>query len=164
MRLNSLRWFKHPVSHVGYHGRRDDPTQTQSVRQSLGHPVQRRCALSHHLRLAAPLPRLSNAEHCWDIPCQQRKAKFYIVSTPFQPGSVVILYTIILSTYDSSLFFLCLFSRNCSLPCSCSDEAFNPVCGSDGVEFLSPCHAGCKTGINKSLVSLINYSQPAAVI
>uniref|UniRef100_A0A8C2KY16 Solute carrier organic anion transporter family member n=1 Tax=Cyprinus carpio TaxID=7962 RepID=A0A8C2KY16_CYPCA len=38
-------------------------------------------------------------------------------------------------------------SQQCSNACSCSDEAFNPVCGSDGVEFLSPCHAGCKTVI-----------------
>ncbi|KAF4098359.1 solute carrier organic anion transporter family member 2B1 [Onychostoma macrolepis] len=36
-------------------------------------------------------------------------------------------------------------SQQCSNACSCSDEAFNPVCGSDGVEFRSPCHAGCKT-------------------
>ncbi|XP_043077415.1 solute carrier organic anion transporter family member 2B1 [Puntigrus tetrazona] len=37
-----------------------------------------------------------------------------------------------------------LSSQHCSIECSCSDEAFNPVCGSDGVEFRSPCHAGCK--------------------
>lgn len=34
---------------------------------------------------------------------------------------------------------------SCSSNCECSDEAFNPVCGSDGVEFRSPCHAGCLT-------------------
>ncbi|XP_037604340.1 solute carrier organic anion transporter family member 2B1 [Sebastes umbrosus] len=31
----------------------------------------------------------------------------------------------------------------CSAGCRCPQEAFNPVCGSDGVEFRSPCHAGC---------------------
>ncbi|KAF1378153.1 hypothetical protein PFLUV_G00187410 [Perca fluviatilis] len=31
----------------------------------------------------------------------------------------------------------------CSAACGCPQEAFNPVCGSDGVEFRSPCHAGC---------------------
>ncbi|GAA6093939.1 solute carrier organic anion transporter family member 2B1 isoform X1, partial [Tachysurus ichikawai] len=49
--------------------------------------------------------------------------------------------------------------RNCSLSCSCSDEAFNPVCGSDGMEFLTPCHAGCKTRNEKSL----NYTDCACV-
>ncbi|XP_078142797.1 solute carrier organic anion transporter family member 2B1 [Centroberyx gerrardi] len=32
---------------------------------------------------------------------------------------------------------------SCSAACRCPQEAFNPVCGSDGVEFRSPCHAGC---------------------
>ncbi|XP_030602626.1 solute carrier organic anion transporter family member 2B1 [Archocentrus centrarchus] len=33
----------------------------------------------------------------------------------------------------------------CSSACRCSEEAFNPVCGSDGMEFRSPCHAGCRS-------------------
>ena len=32
---------------------------------------------------------------------------------------------------------------SCNADCSCNNEAFNPICGSDGVEFRSPCHAGC---------------------
>ncbi|XP_053297617.1 solute carrier organic anion transporter family member 2B1 isoform X1 [Pleuronectes platessa] len=33
---------------------------------------------------------------------------------------------------------------SCSSSCGCPQDVFNPVCGSDGVEFRSPCHAGCE--------------------
>uniref|UniRef100_A0A8C5MK09 Solute carrier organic anion transporter family member n=1 Tax=Leptobrachium leishanense TaxID=445787 RepID=A0A8C5MK09_9ANUR len=32
----------------------------------------------------------------------------------------------------------------CSINCGCSDTAFNPICGADGVEYISPCYAGCE--------------------
>uniref|UniRef100_UPI00398EBCE7 solute carrier organic anion transporter family member 2B1-like n=1 Tax=Pristiophorus japonicus TaxID=55135 RepID=UPI00398EBCE7 len=32
---------------------------------------------------------------------------------------------------------------SCNMNCQCPATAFNPVCGADGVEYVSPCFAGC---------------------
>ncbi|XP_026213282.1 solute carrier organic anion transporter family member 2B1 isoform X2 [Anabas testudineus] len=47
----------------------------------------------------------------------------------------------------------------CSSECQCPEEAFNPVCGSDGIEFRSPCHAGCKTMELDANYKVTNYTQ-----
>ncbi|KAI7795784.1 solute carrier organic anion transporter family member 2B1 [Triplophysa rosa] len=53
-------------------------------------------------------------------------------------------------------------SQQCS-SCSCSTDVFNPVCGSDGVEFRSPCHAGCRIEIKSETNEIKNYTDCACV-
>uniref|UniRef100_A0A8C5B6H1 Solute carrier organic anion transporter family member n=1 Tax=Gadus morhua TaxID=8049 RepID=A0A8C5B6H1_GADMO len=48
----------------------------------------------------------------------------------------------------------------CSGRCECPQDAFNPVCASDGTEFRSPCHAGCILNTN---VSYQNYTSCGCV-
>ncbi|XP_041865089.1 solute carrier organic anion transporter family member 2B1 isoform X2 [Melanotaenia boesemani] len=50
-------------------------------------------------------------------------------------------------------------NSSCSSGCGCSTEAFNPVCGSDGVEFRSPCHAGCFSMQANASSKHINYTE-----
>lgn len=47
--------------------------------------------------------------------------------------------------------------NQCNQQCSCSKDLFHPVCGDDGIEYLSPCHAGCT-------VFLSNSSMPKTMI
>ncbi|MFT7818441.1 solute carrier organic anion transporter family member 2B1-like [Arapaima gigas] len=48
---------------------------------------------------------------------------------------------------------------SCHLNCYCDEQAFNPVCGSNGMEFRSPCHAGCgRINFNADKILVSNYS------
>lgn len=44
------------------------------------------------------------------------------------------------------------YASECSIQCNCPRKAYNPICGSDGIEYISPCYAGC------SAVSIANNS------
>ncbi|XP_040908041.1 solute carrier organic anion transporter family member 2B1 [Toxotes jaculatrix] len=48
---------------------------------------------------------------------------------------------------------------SCSSGCRCPQDAFNPVCGSDGMEFRSPCHAGCTASVMDSNNKVTNYTE-----
>ncbi|XP_067852834.1 solute carrier organic anion transporter family member 2A1-like [Heptranchias perlo] len=48
---------------------------------------------------------------------------------------------------------------SCNMNCQCLATAFNPVCGADGVEYVTPCHAGCKKRLfNMTANKIQNYT------
>lgn len=40
------------------------------------------------------------------------------------------------------------FTSACNLACECVDVQFTPICGADGIQYYSPCHAGCLDSLN----------------
>ncbi|XP_025971104.2 solute carrier organic anion transporter family member 2B1 [Dromaius novaehollandiae] len=52
----------------------------------------------------------------------------------------------------------------CNLHCDCPEKAYNPICGSDSIEYISPCYAGCNV-INIDAVknSVLNYTNCSCI-
>ena len=32
----------------------------------------------------------------------------------------------------------------CNLDCRCDERAYSPICGTNGIEYFSPCHGACR--------------------
>lgn len=87
--------------------------------------------------------------------------KFCFSAKTIPRFAVIVLFTSIMLCVP--LFFMgCPTQRlgsftgstdmTCIQGCACPEHAFHPVCGSDGVEYLSPCHAGCSAFNSSSSV------------
>nr|XP_033803280.1 solute carrier organic anion transporter family member 2B1 isoform X2 [Geotrypetes seraphini] len=52
----------------------------------------------------------------------------------------------------------------CYKNCNCPKMAYNPICGSDGFEYMSPCYAGCKAfSIKPAERKVQNYTQCSCI-
>ncbi|KFQ65732.1 Solute carrier organic anion transporter family member 2B1, partial [Phaethon lepturus] len=46
----------------------------------------------------------------------------------------------------------------CNLQCNCPEKAYNPICGSNAIEYISPCSAGCRVvNISADSNAVLNY-------
>ncbi|NXB75258.1 SO2B1 protein, partial [Donacobius atricapilla] len=64
--------------------------------------------------------------------------------------------------WDSSV--LGALDAGCNAQCRCPREGFNPICGSDGVEYTSPCSAGCSDVSIHADSSVLNYTGCSCII
>ncbi|KAJ7424248.1 solute carrier organic anion transporter family member 2B1 [Pitangus sulphuratus] len=52
----------------------------------------------------------------------------------------------------------------CNLQCSCPEQAYNPICGSNSIEYISPCSAGCRAvNIQEDTNSVLNYTDCSCI-
>uniref|UniRef100_A0A8B9PCS1 Solute carrier organic anion transporter family member n=1 Tax=Apteryx owenii TaxID=8824 RepID=A0A8B9PCS1_APTOW len=55
-------------------------------------------------------------------------------------------------------------SWKCNLHCNCPEKAYNPICGSDSIEYISPCYAGCDVvNIDAVKNSVLNYTDCSCI-
>ncbi|XP_043928627.1 solute carrier organic anion transporter family member 2B1 [Protopterus annectens] len=56
-------------------------------------------------------------------------------------------------------------NSTCHNHCNCIKGAFNPICGSDGVEYISPCYAGCsELVVNQLEKKVSNYVNCSCIV
>ncbi|NXL38779.1 SO2B1 protein, partial [Glaucidium brasilianum] len=52
----------------------------------------------------------------------------------------------------------------CNLQCNCPEKAYNPICGSNAIEYISPCSAGCRlVNIDAQTNSVLNYTDCSCI-
>ncbi|KFQ13122.1 Solute carrier organic anion transporter family member 2B1, partial [Leptosomus discolor] len=52
----------------------------------------------------------------------------------------------------------------CNLQCDCPEKAYNPICGSNAIEYISPCSAGCRVvHIDADNNSVLNYTNCSCI-
>ncbi|NXW19177.1 SO2B1 protein, partial [Circaetus pectoralis] len=51
----------------------------------------------------------------------------------------------------------------CNLQCNCPEKAYNPICGSNAIEYISPCSAGCSIVNINADNSVLNYTNCSCI-
>ncbi|NWS61615.1 SO2B1 protein, partial [Chunga burmeisteri] len=51
----------------------------------------------------------------------------------------------------------------CNLQCNCPEKAYNPICGSNAIEYISPCSAGCRVVNINADNSVLNYTNCSCI-
>lgn len=75
------------------------------------------------------------------------KQASFCLPIAMQVQCIIHVCTCSMCTFISFLFPSAEFDQHsleCNKRCQCPDKAFNPICGSDGTEYISPCYAGCE--------------------
>ncbi|NXE57233.1 SO2B1 protein, partial [Casuarius casuarius] len=67
-------------------------------------------------------------------------------------------------TYSERYQELRIPRNGCNLHCNCPEKAYNPICGSDSIEYISPCYAGCNViNIDAVKSSVLNYTNCSCI-